>query len=151
MHMMTIRNMSTLVAASLLAALAAASPAVAQEDGEGTLKWSFRTGDWISSSPAIAADGTIYAGSRDKGLYALTPEGKLKWLFEMSGFLSASPAIAADGTIYLSDNKSLFAIAPDGKRKWTFNGADIFSTPALGSDGTIYVGNRDNKVYALTP
>ncbi|MEN2984879.1 MAG: PQQ-binding-like beta-propeller repeat protein, partial [Dictyoglomaceae bacterium] len=28
----------------------------------GTLKWKFKTGNWIESSPAIGKDGTIYVG-----------------------------------------------------------------------------------------
>lgn len=31
-------------------------------------KWSFMTGDWVYSSPAIGADGTIYVGSKDNNL-----------------------------------------------------------------------------------
>ena len=36
----------------------------------GTLKWTYTTGDLIESSPAIASDGTIYVGSDDGKLYA---------------------------------------------------------------------------------
>ncbi|MCL0082390.1 PQQ-binding-like beta-propeller repeat protein [Dehalococcoidia bacterium] len=34
------------------------------------MKWSFWTGGDVDSSPAIAADGTIYVGSGDGKLYA---------------------------------------------------------------------------------
>ena len=34
------------------------------------LKWSFTTGGAVASSPAVAADGTIYVGSADKKLHA---------------------------------------------------------------------------------
>jgi len=39
----------------------------------GTLKWKFTTGviGQVNSSPAIAADGTIYFGSDDGNLYAV--------------------------------------------------------------------------------
>jgi len=46
---------------------------------DGKLKWSIKTDDLITSSPAIASDGTIYIGSWDKNLYAITPEGQIKW------------------------------------------------------------------------
>ncbi|MGA1841628.1 MAG: hypothetical protein ACMUIU_13480 [bacterium] len=46
-------------------------------------------------------DGAIYAGSRDKNVYALHPNGSLKWGFEPGGEIESSPAIAADGTIYI--------------------------------------------------
>jgi hypothetical protein len=37
---------------------------------DGSLKWSFATGSWVESSPAIGADGTVYVGSADGKLYA---------------------------------------------------------------------------------
>src|SRR5574340_858584 len=49
------------------------------------LKWAFQTQGAITSSPAIGKDGTIYFGSKDKKLYALTRDGKLKWAFETQG------------------------------------------------------------------
>ncbi len=36
----------------------------------GTKKWEFLTDGYVSSSPAIGADGTIYFGSGDQKLYA---------------------------------------------------------------------------------
>ena len=38
---------------------------------DGTLKWSYTTGEGVLSSPAIGSDGTIYVGSWDKNLYAI--------------------------------------------------------------------------------
>ena len=38
----------------------------------GALKWSFTTGDYVCSSPAIGSDGTVYVGSCDCKVYALT-------------------------------------------------------------------------------
>ena len=44
---------------------------------DGTLKWKYTTGDWVSSSPAIGPDGTIYVGSNDNNLYAIYGSGTL--------------------------------------------------------------------------
>jgi hypothetical protein len=41
----------------------------------GTELWEFETSNGILSSPAIAADGTIYIGSDDGNLYAINPDG----------------------------------------------------------------------------
>jgi outer membrane protein assembly factor BamB len=38
---------------------------------DGREKWRFEIGNWVSSSPAIEADGTIYVGSEDSYLYAI--------------------------------------------------------------------------------
>jgi hypothetical protein len=41
---------------------------------KGKQKWTFKTGDWVrQSSPAVGPDGTIYVGSYDENLYAITP------------------------------------------------------------------------------
>lgn len=37
----------------------------------GTLKWKFKVGWCVFSSPAIGADGTIYVGSGDDRIHAI--------------------------------------------------------------------------------
>ncbi|MCL0083917.1 PQQ-binding-like beta-propeller repeat protein [Thermodesulfovibrionales bacterium] len=73
---------------------------------DGSLKWSFETpaGFGFRSSPATAADGTIYVGSGDDRLYALNPDGSLKWSFGTGGDVDSSPAITPDGTIIVGSN-----------------------------------------------
>ena len=44
----------------------------------GSLKWKYKTDDFIESSPAIDSNGTIYVGSYDNHLYAINPDGSLK-------------------------------------------------------------------------
>ena len=118
----------------------------------GTLKWQYKTGDKIYSSPAIASDGTIYVGSNDAYLYAVNPDGTLKWKYKTDCPISgSSPAIASDGTIYVgSGDAYLYAINPDGTLKWKYKtGNWIYSSPAVASDGTIYVGSGDHNLYAI--
>jgi len=43
---------------------------------DGTLKWSFETGGSIYSSPAIGEDETVYFGSNDGCLYAISTDSK---------------------------------------------------------------------------
>jgi outer membrane protein assembly factor BamB len=105
------------------------------------------------STPAVAPDGTIYAGSFDGKLYAITPEGKEQWRFQAGREIKSSPAIADDGTIYFGarDHK-FYALTPAGKLKWKFTtGAWLDSSPAIATDGTIYFGSWDKNFYALNP
>jgi len=75
------------------------------------LKWSFKTGDSIISSPAIDRDGFIYFGSWDGNFYALRPDGQLHWKFRTGGPVDSSPTIDSDGTIYVgSSDKCIYAI-----------------------------------------
>ena len=46
-----------------------------------TLQWEFLTGFNVQSSPAIGADGSIYFGSGDNYIYAITPSGTLIWKY----------------------------------------------------------------------
>ena len=105
------------------------------------------------SSPAIAADGTVYVGSQDDYLYAVNPNGTLKWRYLTGGVVRSSPAIAADGTVYVgSYDHSLYALNPDGTLKWRYlTGGDVPSSPAIAADGTIIFGSRDKTIYALNP
>ncbi len=98
-------------------------------------------------------DGTIYVGSNDGNIYALTDNGTsatLKWQYPTGSSISSSPAIGADGTIYCTA-LSLYAFDPaTGRLKWkqaAVNG--LRSSPAIGADGTIYAGANDNYLYAL--
>jgi outer membrane protein assembly factor BamB len=48
-----------------------ASAHMIHQKNNGTLKWKFKTGIQIESSPAIAEDGTIYMEFCDDYLYAI--------------------------------------------------------------------------------
>ena len=75
--------------------------AFGQELKPGDVIWEFQTGEILSSSPAIGADGTVYIGSYDDNLYAINPDGTKKWAFDIGDDVDSSPAIGSDGTIYV--------------------------------------------------
>jgi len=110
-------------------------------------------GRYLSSSPAIAPDGTIYVGSPDSGLYAVSPSGSVKWRYPTGASVRSSPAIAPDGTVYVGSSDSyLYAINPDGTLRWRYlTNGDVRSSPAIAADGTVYFGSNDNCLYALNP
>jgi outer membrane protein assembly factor BamB len=120
---------------------------------DGTQRWVFSTPDWVDSTPAIAADGTIYFGCWDGNLHALLPDGTRKWTFAASGFIASSPALGTDGTIYFGAGRgNFYAVDAGGTLRWTFPAADwIDSSAAIGPDGTLYFGSWDNNLYALRP
>ena len=64
-------------------------------NSRGYKKWEVETGHEIRSSAAIAGDGAILFGGRDRNLHALTAGGREKWRFRTGGWVDASPAIAA--------------------------------------------------------
>ena len=84
----------------------------------GQKKWEFTTGDYVSSSPAIGPDDTIYIGSYDNKLYALYPNGTKKWDFATEWSIESSPMIGSDGIIYIgSRDGKLYALYPNGTKK----------------------------------
>ena len=83
---------------------------------DGTVKWSVPTSNNLTwSSPAIGTYGTIYIGSGDGGIYAVSSDGIPKWTYRTGASIQASPAIGADGTVYVGslDNK-VHAVNPNG-------------------------------------
>ena len=82
-----------------------------------TVLWEFKTGDAVNSSPAIGSDGTVYVGSMDHKLYALSGKSGVKlWEFKTGDAVYSSPAIGSDGTVYVgSYDDKLYAIKTDSK------------------------------------
>src|SRR5262249_56116717 len=84
-------------------------------NGDGSLKWSFHTGNDgdVSNTANIAPDGTIYSGGT-KQLHALNPDGSLKWEVVANGpVYTSSPAIAPDGTVYFGTlTRNVYALNP---------------------------------------
>jgi len=138
------------------------------------IMWTFEADKSVYySSPAVAADGTIYFGTgifmhTDAGsLYALNPEGTEKWKRELDLYPTAglhqgdngcSPTVGADGTIYIQGATSaLYAYDSQGTRLWKYEAYDNYPnwsdvgqrTPAIGLDGTLYVSA--DALYALYP
>ncbi len=117
----------------------------------GIEKWVYTTNDNIASEPAVAQDGTIYAGDYGGYLHALNPDGTLKWQYHVGGPIVTSPSVASNGTIYFGANDSYFyALNPDGTLKWRYQlTGKVSSAPSINIDGTIYFGTTDYYLYAL--
>ena len=116
---------------------------------DGTKKWEFDASGKLTAV-SIAEDGTIYFGSDENYLYAVSSAGKLAWKFAAGGAVRSVPAITSNGeVIFGSADHNLYALDSLGAVKWRFAaGGEVFS-PTLGSDGTIYFQGSDGKLYAV--
>ena len=120
--------------------------------------WKFSTDRYVSSTPAISIiDGTIYVGSYDSYLYAISALGILKWKFNTNGPILSSPALSADElTVYIGSNGGGYLYAVNtltGLMIWRYNvqSSGIESSVTVDANGNIYFGCNDFYVYALTP
>ena len=132
--------------------------AVQAEDPQGTNLWSCKLDLYAQaqgslSTPAVAADGTIYVGSFGGTLLAFSPEGKQLWEFPTGKEIRSSPAIADDGTVYFGGrDRQFYALTPQGKMKWKFaTGGWVDSSAAIAANGTVYFGSWDRNFYAVNP
>jgi len=121
----------------------------------GSIKWTFTTGNWVDSSPALSKDGsTVYAGSWDNHLYAVnTDDGSLNWSFESNSYITSSPAVDLNGRVYFGSMDSIFyALESNGSLAWEyFVGQPVFSSPAIGEHGTLYFGDENGTLHAVNP
>jgi len=118
----------------------------------GTEKWRYQTGQWMTSAPAIGSDGTIFFGSTDTYIYAVNPNGTLRWRYKTGDYVMGSASIAADGTVYIASwDGYLYALNPhNGSLVWRCRIGDGSKVnPSIGPDGTIYIGGKD--LYAILP
>jgi outer membrane protein assembly factor BamB len=111
--------------------------------------WSFDLPD-RAGSPSIGDDGSLYFGSDDGNVYAVSPGGQLKWKFSAGGGIRSQPALTSNGEIIFgSVDHNLYALDSFGKLKWRFAaGGQVFS-PTVAADGTIYFQSADGKLYAI--
>jgi outer membrane protein assembly factor BamB len=127
--------------------------------------------DVSDSSPAVAADGTIYMGDRDNSLNAYTSKPDktlaLKWRYNNGheGDIWQHPVIApasvpAAGTIYFTHDQSydgagIFTALTDSgasptvKWKYKIGNAVKQSSPLIDENGIIYFGDLNGYVYAF--
>jgi outer membrane protein assembly factor BamB len=119
--------------------------------GRLELKWSYTTGNSLTTSSPAVANGVVYVGSEDDNVYALKAStGALLWKYTTGGQVWSSPAVA-NGVVYVGsyDNYVYALKASTGALLWSYTtGSGVWSSPAV-ANGVVYVGSWDNNVYAL--
>ena len=118
----------------------------------GAKLWSYRTGDFVDSSPAVA-NGVVYVGSSDGDVYALNAStgahcGATRRLLPVVG---SSPAVA-NGVVYVGSipTCNFNALnARTGTTLWSYPiWYSVYSSPVV-ANGRVYVGSYDGNVYAF--
>lgn len=85
----------------------------------GTLRWKLKLPSPVYfSSPANAADGTVYVVLEDASLVAVSASGTIQWTVQTSSKYPSSPVIASDGTVYFGTHDNLYAVSREGSVLW---------------------------------
>ncbi|HET7788715.1 MAG TPA: PQQ-binding-like beta-propeller repeat protein [Myxococcales bacterium] len=139
----------------------------------GVVKWAFKAGGPIVTSPAIA-DGVVYFGSMDGHLHAVIQDtGVEKWSFKSRMPIASSPAVAGGIVYFVSSAGSLAALdAKTGQPRWVLpaeyerkfeaknlhgyppamqtipDAYDLFTSSPAVANGKVYFGSGDGNLYA---
>lgn len=106
-----------------------------------SLRWSYETEDAVWASPVLA-DGTLYIGSYDGHLYAISLErGELLWRYQTGDRIDGSPAVA-NGTVFFgSFDRNIYALdAETGEERWIVGTRGINRSSPTVHDGVVYIG-----------
>lgn len=123
---------------------------------DGSLRWAVPvatpSSNLYATTPAIAADGSIFFAHRDGKVGSLTPDGEYTE-YPSTGLsnITSGVAISRSGMVYVTGGNSLglFGYNPSTDVSWTYNtnfggassaliGALKSTTVAIGTDGTVY-------------
>ncbi len=115
-----------------------------------SLRWRFKTGSYVYSSPAVV-NGVVYIGSEDSSVYALNASnGSLLWHYQTGSYIDCTPTVI-NGVVYIgSSDFYIYALnASNGSLLWHYQtGSYVYSSPAV-VNGVVYIGSSDFYVYAL--
>jgi outer membrane protein assembly factor BamB len=140
----------------------------------GGVKWAFKAGGAIVTSPAVA-DGVVYIAAMDGHLYAIDQQtGKEKWNFKSSMPIASSPAVVGSALYFVSSAGSLVALdLKTGQPKWVYSIEyerrfearnlhgyppaaqtmpdvwDMFTSSPAVANGKVYFGGGDGNVYSV--
>ncbi len=120
-------------------------------DGQtGKAKWALNSGYDPEAPVAIGPDGTLYVGSQNGLLTALSSTtARVLWTATLGGAINYPPVVA-NGVVYVGADRVYALHASDGRPIWQYGDSSaVWSTPIIGPNGKVYAGSSDGIVCAL--
>ncbi len=119
---------------------------------DGSRRWSVNLGDRGYGAPLVHDDGTIYVGSDDKKLFAISKTGGTIFRLEMEHEVDTSAVFSKTDTIVFAAGNHVCSVRRGGDLAWRFRARKkVYTSPAITEDGLVIVGSQDHHVYALKP
>jgi len=105
----------------------------------------------IQSSPVIGDDGTVYFGSADSLIYAISSSGELVWSYDAGSPIYGSPTLLPDEKLAIGTNDGrLLVLSSNGELVWFYQtDSSLIAPPLVTNNGMIYVGSTDGIIYGL--
>jgi outer membrane protein assembly factor BamB len=114
----------------------------------GNALWHVNSAQAVTTGPAVAPSGTIFAGS--DAVYGVTSDGQLRW--------KDSTLKPGDAGIFVLGYDSVFDAAAgdigavllgDGSYLWTSRSFGKITTAATSPSGMLYVGTSTGRIFAV--
>ena len=122
--------------------------ALARDDGSVRFRKDLGGRSYVT--PCVSSDGTVYAASDAKKVFAFRDGGQLAWSLDVDDEADTACALADDGTIVLAAGRTVYGIRPSGDIAWRFAArGKIFTGPAITDAGVVVVGSQDHRVYGI--
>lgn len=115
------------------------------------LAFRFGTGATPSAPPTVGDEGTVYVGTSEGYLHALSSEGSYLWGYTLKGSVTGRAAVGSTGAVLVPTPRKVYAIRPDGTLLWVFN-SPIRVLGDLVRDGLdrFHFASEDGRVFALS-
>lgn len=117
------------------------------------LAFRFGAGSGLFARPGIGPDGSIYLGSGDGYVHALSPDGAFRWSYTVKGRVAAPP-VEEPGTrrvFVLTSEQRLYALEHDSRLRWVFTlPAAPKSEMALTPKGWLLFVGQDDHLYGVS-
>ena len=107
----------------------------------------------LFARPGVGQSGSIYVGSGDGYLHALSPDGSFRWSYTVKGRIVAPPVEdPVTGRVFVATSEArLYALEPDSHLRWVFPLPVVpKSELSLTAKGTLHFIGQDDYLYGVT-
>jgi hypothetical protein len=107
----------------------------------------------LFARPGVGQSGSIYVGSGDGYVHALSADGSFRWSYTVKGRIVAPPVEdPVTGRVFVATSEArLYALEPDSHLRWVFPLPVVpKSELSLTAKGTLHFVGQDDYLYGVT-